>query len=109
MLILDLIDTCNDPALSTTLASVKNIMLLIQIIVPIALLIGATVEFAKLTINPEEKDGFRKILNKVIAALIVFIIPLLVNLIMGVVGESTQFTNCWNNASFDNGEAEYIE
>lgn len=109
MLILDVLDTCNDPALSSVLASVKNIMLLIQIIVPIVLLVAATIEFVRLTINPEDKKGFRNILNKVMAAIIVFIIPVLINLVMGAVGESTDFTNCWNNASFNNGSAEYVE
>ena len=109
MLILDVLDTCNDPALSSFLASVKNIMLLIQIIVPCVLVIAATVEFVRLSINPEDKKGFRNILNKVMAAIIVFLIPVLINVVMGVVGESTEFTNCWNNASFDNSPAEYIE
>lgn len=109
MLIIDVLDTCNDPALSSFLASVKNIMLLIQIIVPCVLVIAATVEFVRLSINPEDKKGFRNILNKVIAAIIVFLIPVLINVVMGVVGESTEFTNCWNNASFDNSPAEYIE
>lgn len=109
MLILDVMDTCNNPALSSTLASVKNMMLLIQIIVPCVLLIAATVEFFRLSINPEDKKGFRNILNKVMAAIIVFLIPVLINLVMGVVGENTEFTNCWNNASYDSEPAEYIE
>lgn len=99
MFILDVIETCNSSSLSTVLPVVKNIMLLIQIIVPVALLVSGTIEFVKLTINPEDKKGFRKILNKVIAAIIVFAIPVLVNVVMGAVGESTEFSSCWNNAS----------
>ena len=99
MYILDLIDTCKNPALSTILPIVKNIMFMIQIIVPIVLLIMFTVQFVELTINPELKDGFRKVLNKLIAAIIIFFIPILINVIMGAVGESTEFSNCWNNAA----------
>ena len=111
MLILDVLDTCNDPSLSTFLAVVKNILLLIEIIVPAALLIAGTVEFVRLSINPEDKKGFRKILNKVIAAFIVFAIPVLINMVMGLVGESTEFTKCWNNATFnsDPSNATYID
>ena len=98
MYILDVMETCNDPALSTFLPVVKAIMLIIQIAVPTALLIAFTIEFVKLTINPEQKDGFRKILNKLIAAIIVFVLPIIMNVIMGAVGESTQFSDCWNKA-----------
>lgn len=98
MYILDVLETCNDSALSTFLPVVKAIMLIIQIAVPTVLLISFTVDFVKLTINPEQKDGFRKILNKLIAAIIVFVLPFIMNVIMGAVGESTEFSNCWNNA-----------
>ena len=98
MYILDVMETCDSVTLSTILPIVKSIMLLIQIIVPIALLISFTISFVKLSINPEEKDGFRKILNKLIAAVIVFLLPMLINAIMGMVGESTQFSDCWNKA-----------
>ena len=99
MYILDVMETCSSPALSSVLPVVKTILLIIQIVVPVTLLVASTIELVKLSINPEDKDGFRKILNKVIAAIIVFILPVLMNVIMGVVGESTTFSDCWNNAS----------
>lgn len=98
MYILDVMKTCDSAALSSILPVVKGIMLLIQIIVPIALLISFTISFVGLTINPEEKNGFRKVLNKLIAAVIIFLLPVLINAIMGAVGESTQFSDCWNKA-----------
>ena len=112
MYILDVMETCNSAFLSGLLPVVKNIILLIQIIAPIALLIAFTVDFVKLSVNPEEKDAFRKLLNKIIAAVIIFMIPVLINLIMGAVGESTEFSNCWNNAGdilHPTGEDEYVE
>lgn len=104
MYILDVMDTCNSATLSTILPIVKNVMLVIQILVPVALLIAFTIQFVQMTINPEQKDGFRKILNKLIAAIIVFVIPILINVVMGLVGEKTEFSTCWNNA----GSAESI-
>ena len=98
MFILDVMETCNNTALSTVLPVVKGIMKMIQFAVPVALLIAFTIQFVRLTINPEEKDSFRKILNKLIAAVIVFVLPFLINAVMGIVGESTEFTNCWVNA-----------
>lgn len=112
MYILDVMETCNNSALSTILPVVKTVMLLIQIVVPIALLVSFSISFTKLSINPEEKDGFRKLINKIIAAVIVFVLPLIMNAIMGIVGESTEFSNCWNNASDTIGifgDTRYIE
>ena len=111
MYILDVMETCSNPSLSSYMALVKGILALVQIIVPVLLLIAGTVQFVQLTVNPELKDSFRKILNKIIAAIIVFIIPVLINAIMGVVGESTEFSDCWNKAQTPfaiGGENTYI-
>lgn len=102
MNILDVMETCTNPSLSVFLPVVKNVLLIIQIVVPILLIIAMTIQFVSLSVNPEDKKGFRKLLNKVIAAIIVFMVPVLVNVIMGVVGESTEFSNCWNNAGNEN-------
>lgn len=99
MNILDVMSTCNDVALANILSVVKNILLIIQIVAPILLIITGVIEFTRLSINPEDKKGFRKILNKIIAAFIIFLIPVLINAVMGLVGESTKFSSCWNNAN----------
>jgi len=111
MYIIDVMTTCNSTALSTILPVVKNIMTVIQIITPIVLIIASVIEFTRLSVNPEDKKGFRKILNKVIAAFIIFLIPVLINFTMGLVGESTEFSTCWNSKSTptEPGEAEYID
>lgn len=110
-MILDVVETCSSNALSTILPIVKNIMLIIQIVVPIIFIIMSVIEFTRLSVNPEDKKGFRKILNKIIAAFIVFLIPVLINMVMGLVGESTEFSNCWNNASNDTNitDGDYID
>lgn len=97
MNILDVMSTCNSAALANFLSIVKNILLIIQIVAPILLIIAGVIEFTKLSINPDDKNGFRKVLNKVIAAFIIFLIPVLINAVMGLVGESTNFSSCWNN------------
>ena len=112
MYILDVIETCQNHALSTVLPVVKNIMGVIQLAVPIVLLVSFTIGFMKLSINPEEKDSFRKLLNKLLAAVIVFMLPIIINAIMGVVGESTEFSVCWNNATDSIGifgNAKYVD
>lgn len=48
--------------------------------------------------NPEEKNGIKRVFNQFLAAAIVFFIPVFINVVMGLVGEKTDFTNCWNEA-----------
>ena len=77
---------------------VKNILNLIMIIVPILLIIFGSILFIKLVKNPEEKNGIKKIINQFIAASIIFFIPLLVNVVMGILGNQTSLSSCWVNA-----------
>ena len=90
---------CNDSSLLGILSIVKRIILLIQLVVPILLIIFATISFIKSIQNPEEKNSTKKIINQFLAAAIVFFVPLLVNLIMNLVGKKTNFSSCWNQAN----------
>ena len=97
-MILDALSTCNNAALTFILPTIKRVMLLIQIIVPIILIIMGVVQFTQLVNAPDDKKKFKALINKVIAAIIVFFIPVLLNVVMGVIGESTEFSNCWIKA-----------
>ena len=89
---------CSDYTLAGILDITRKIFELIQFIVPIVLIIGATIQFVQLTINPELKDGFRKVLNKLIAALIVFLLPTLVDVVFSATSEDVQLSACWTQA-----------
>ena len=90
---------CNSTSLLGILSLVKRAVLLIQIFVPIILIVSVIMSFIKLTNNPETKDGHKKIINQILAAAIIFFIPFLVDFVMGLVGEKTKFSSCWNEAS----------
>ena len=47
--------------------------------------------------NPEENSATKKIINQFLAAAIIFFIPVIVNVVMGMLGEKTTFSNCWNS------------
>ncbi len=90
---------CSSETLPGILSIVKRIMILIQIVVPILLIVFASISLIKLLKNPEEKNGIKKIINQFIAAVIIFFIPLLVNVVMILAGDSNEISSCWNNAS----------
>jgi len=47
--------------------------------------------------NPDEKKEPGKIKNKIIALILLFFIPTLVNGVMGLLDDSTTFSSCWNS------------
>ena len=109
-MIIDVMNTCNNSALSLFLPIVKRILFIIQLIVPILLIIMAIVQFTKMMTNPDEKKNMKGLINKVIAAIIVFMVPVFMNAVMGIVGESTEFSKCWINAKdISSNNSNYIE
>lgn len=80
---------------------------LIRYIVPIILIAMLVKDLLMNVINPNEKDGMKKITNRLIAAVVVFLIPTVVNLIMNFINlifENESTTNytvsqCYTNAT----------
>ena len=103
MYLLDITSTCNSATLALVLSAFKKILLLIQIIVPILLIIGASIGIFQMVQNPDRKNGTKSIINKFIAAAMVFFIPVFINAVMGLVGESSNFSSCWNSSSYGGG------
>ena len=99
MNLLTLQATCQDAGLMAILYTVKNVLKLIQIIVPILLLVVTAINFTKLVMNPEDKKGLKKVINSFLAAAIVFLIPVLANATFALLDDQTTFSDCWNKAT----------
>lgn len=97
-MILDVMETCQSTAFSLVLPIIKRGLLVIQIIAPILLILMTVVQFYSMVNKPDEKKNYKNLLNKVIAAIIIVFIPVFINTIMGIVGESTEFSKCWLDA-----------
>lgn len=89
---------CDDFALSTSLDSLRKLLDLVQLLVPIILIIWSTVEFIKLMNDPEAKNGIKKVVNKYIAAIVVFFVPTFVNAVLGIMPDSFSVSSCWQQA-----------
>lgn len=99
---------CSDYALMPILLFVKNTLTIIQIVVPIVLIIMASIRLIEMVRKPDNKDGMKKIRNTFLAAAIVFFIPLFVNVVFSWLGTSNDLSDCWNKASFKT-TTQYIE
>lgn len=101
--------TCADPGLASVLAIVKNILNLIEIIAPILLIIMLAVNFIRLATKPDDKKGLPRIKNSVIALVVIFMIPVIVNAVMYVLDDSFTISDCWNNATYNPGGGTYVD
>lgn len=91
---------CNDYGLVTILDIMRKFFDLLQLVVPILLLVMATVELTKMMANPEDKKLPKSIFNKIIAAVMVFMLPIIVDVVLGLFGsnETFQVAACWEQA-----------
>lgn len=100
-----LFNWCSEPGVITVFKLIKIGLNLIRLLVPIALIIWTMIDIFKKVLNPDDKDAKKKIFNRVLAAIIVFLIPNFVNLVMDVVdigldgkGYDYNISECWKKA-----------
>ena len=89
---------CGDYGLVLIIDTARRVMGIIQLAVPIMLIIWATLQLLKLVMNPDEKNGVKKLINKFIAAAIVFFIPVFINATMSLLGSDLTIKACWDQA-----------
>ncbi len=89
---------CGNYAMANFLDLGRRMISLVQLFVPIVLIGACIFQLVKLVINPDEKAGIKKITNKLIAAVVVFFIPIVFDISLGVLPEDFSFSACWNTA-----------
>ena len=101
--------TCNDIALLNIIIILKSILNIIHIIAPIVLMISIAINISKIVTMDEiskEKKLQKNIINSLIATIILFLLPTIVNLNMSIINNATNsnfnLSSCWeysNNTS----------
>lgn len=100
---------CQNIMLNNFMYIVKNIMNIILIVSPILLILSLTITLTKMASDPDEKKNPKKIWNAIKALVIIFFIPLLVNIVMRLIGNDTEISSCYNNAKKPSAMVKYIE
>lgn len=90
---------CN--GLDQLVVIVKFVLKIIQWVVPVILIVLGTIDLVKAVIAGKDDDikkHQQTLIKRVIAAIIIFLVPLIVTIIMGWIGNS-DWKTCWNSAS----------
>ena len=101
--------SCSSPILGNILSALRKIMGLIQIIGPLVLLVSIIITMTKLMADPDNKKLPKKLINSIVAAIILFFIPMFVNLVMGILGEDYNISACWNSATPSSTSVTYTD
>lgn len=94
-----LAEVCTEE-MANILAIVRFALTVIQWVVPIILIVLGTIDLVRAVIAGKDEDikkHQQTLVKRLIAAVIVFLVPLLVTLIMGLLGP-TDWRNCWEDA-----------
>ena len=94
--ILDIISECSSPALSALMLAIKRILNIIQIGGPIVLIFSLSLHIFNLMRDPDNKKLIPKIRNSIVAAAVLFFIPMFVNIIMANISTTNEISACWN-------------
>lgn len=102
---------CFDPGLANILTIVKRAMNIMWVVGPILAIIAAVINGVKLMSNPDEKKYKNLFKTSITALLILFFLPVVINVLMGLFDKTFEFAACWNSAervSTNNQESNYI-
>lgn len=92
---------CN--GLEAVVSVVKFILKIIQWVVPIILIVLGTIDLVKAVVAGKDDDikkHQQTLIKRIIAAVIVFLIPMLVSILMGWIGNSN-WKECWVSSTKD--------
>ena len=87
----------------------KTILDIIMIIAPILAIVSLVMHIFNGTIDPDNKKNLTKFKNTIKALMIIFMIPLLINIVTSIVGEKTSLTSCWNNTKRSSIKIKYYD
>lgn len=102
--LVDLNSACSDYAIAGTLSLLYQIFKMVCVIVPIILIVFASINMGKLMINPDDKKGIGSIGKKIMAAIIIFIVPNFLDIVVhfNTLSDTTETTfsvlSCFTNS-----------
>lgn len=101
------VDICKSGSeMAMVFGLVKFILRVICIVVPVVMILLGTIDlFKAVTAGKDEeiKKRQKALITRLIAGIIVFLVPSIVSLLMGLIGQSSKSDDswkaCWDNAS----------
>lgn len=87
-------------SLAPVFVIIRVVFSIIQYVVPVVLILLGSIDLVKAVTQGKEEDikkGQKTLITRAVAAVIIFLVPLIVSIIMGLIG-SNDWKTCWNDA-----------
>ena len=102
-----ILSICSNPSTLKVFKLVRIVIMIIKIAVPIALIVSVMIDYMKVVSDPSDslEKTNKLMVKKVIAAVLIFTIPTLVNIISNTIGfNPNNFISCLENSTNENIE-----
>ena len=89
---------CSNTNLLQVIHIVRTVINILQIAVPVALILWGTLDIGKAVIAGDEKkmkEAQKPFIKRIVYAVIAFLVPFIVSIVMGYVG-NTEWKTCWS-------------
>ena len=91
---------CENPNILRVILFIKTLLNIVKFMIPMGLIIMVSLDISKGVISGEDfLKGLKIVGNKILAAMIIFLLPTIVNFVMGFVDANTSYESCWVNAN----------
>ena len=94
-----ILSVCDMPEVLKVMRIINIVINIIRIFVPIILIVSAMIDLVRAITNAELNKISKPIINKVIAAILVFLIPTFVRLIATISSNNGEYTECLKDIS----------
>lgn len=106
-----ILSICNDPKTMEIINIVIKIINVLKIVIPIILLFVLMIRFAKASLSKSEEEVNKiekSVVPNIVAAMLIFLIPTAINLIVEISFPDNEFSACFVETSSEKIEAAYI-
>ncbi len=102
-----ILSICDMPETLSVLRIIQIVITIIKVVVPILLIVSAMIELVRAVTNSELNKISKPIVNKIIAAILIFLIPTFVRIIANVAGNNGEYENCLGNITLETISSAY--
>ena len=103
-----MLSICDLPDVLKVMRIVNIVITIIKVVVPILLIVSAMIDFARAVSDAELNKITKPMVNKVIAAILVFLIPTFVKLIAEITLNDGEYQNCLGDITIETIQMAYV-
>ena len=104
-----ILSICSEPRILAIIRIVKIAITIIKIAVPIMLIISCMIDFVRATISGEVNESLKGMVKRVIAALLIFLIPTFVSILANISTTNNEYINCFKSATKEGVREAYVK